>query len=66
MTTATKSLNHCDFATCVVYKVAAQGTVGIYRNTDKTFTVEHSDLYEVFSQEIFKTYKAAKREYKCY
>lgn len=64
MTTTTRSLRHCDFATCIIYRVVMQGTLGIYKNADGTFTVEHSDLYNVYDQQTFKTYKAAKREWK--
>lgn len=59
-------LKPCDFKTCIIYKVVSKGTVGIYKNPDGTFTIEHSDLYHVYEQQTFKNYKTAKREYACY
>jgi hypothetical protein len=50
-------------AALIQWPVEPQGTVKIIREDNKTYTVEHSDLYRVYSREEgFKTYKAAKRE----
>lgn len=47
----------------IQWPVEPQGTVKIIREANKTYTVEHSDLYRVYSRvEGFRTFKAAKRE----
>ena len=45
------------------WPIDPQGCLYIIREADKTYTLEHSDLYRVYSRETgFKTYTAAKRE----
>ena len=45
------------------WPVELQGTVKIILEDNKTYTVEHCDLYRVYSREEgLRTYKAAKRE----
>jgi hypothetical protein len=60
MTTTTKTER-----TEIIYRVVTLGCVSIFKEADGTYTVEHADLYRVYSSTPgFKTYKAAKREWK--
>ena len=49
----------------IIYHVTSSGTLNIFKGEDGRYILEHSNLYEVFSRDVFKTYKAARREFAC-